>query len=143
MCSGRRPYRLLSRMRTSWPPTLVKMTLRMVLLRNPVLARLVPIWAGSMGAVAQVSTQPELLAEATVSGFGVRPTTAPVARAAAARARATYRSTRPGLNIRLGPPGDVTAAPRQRGTPRGGSRRGYRAGDVRGGNRVARSGPPQ
>src|ERR1700759_1379588 len=89
---------------------LVKMMLRMVWARTPSLARWAVMWAGSVGAVAQVSTQPELLAEATVGGFGLRPTTAPAARAAAASARATYRKTRPGLNIRLGPPGDVMAA---------------------------------
>src|ERR1700759_2585948 len=117
MCSGPWPYRLLSRMRTSWPPTLVKMMLRMVWSRNPLLARLAVMWAGSVGAVAQVSTQPELLAEATVGGLGGRPTTAPAARAAAGSASATDRSTRPGLNIRLGPPGDVAAAPDQTWQP--------------------------
>src|ERR1700760_2398003 len=105
MTSGRSPSALLSRIRTSWPPTLVKMTLRMVSLAKPWLPRLATISDGLVIAAAQVSTQPELLADATVGVFGVRPTTAPAISAAAASANAMRRWTRRVENIRSGPPG--------------------------------------
>src|ERR1700679_270525 len=82
------------------------MTFRMVSSLNPWTARLDSIGVGLIMAVAQVSTQPELLADAAVGGLGVRPiTTAPANSAAANTANATRRRTRWVGNIRSGPRG--------------------------------------
>ena len=83
MSSGRSPNRLLSRIRMSLPPMLVKTTLRMVVSVKPAVARLITSRVGFIGAAAQVSTHPELLAEA-IGCFGARATAAPIASAAAA-----------------------------------------------------------
>ena len=136
--SGRVPNTLLSRIRTSLPPTLVKTTLRTVLSPKPTYALLMTSRVALIGAAAQVSTQPELVAEAAGCS-ACRATAAPAARATAAmkkkalrrrapRSAISRRAPRSGI-IRFGPPGEtgaratavhlrnaraVTAVPRER-----------------------------
>ena len=83
MSSGRLPNRLLSRIRTALPPTLVKTTLRTVSSLKPTYALLMTSRVALIGAAAQVSTHPELVAEAA-GCRACRATAAPAARAAAA-----------------------------------------------------------
>src|SRR5450755_677443 len=148
MTSGRLPNRLLSRIRISLPPMLVKTTFRTVASVKPTRARLMTSWVGFSWAAAQVATHPELLAEA-VGGLGARATAAPTASAAAAtkkptrrRAPRSHRAPRSGI-IRFGPPGGTGAhvriyvawtAPEKRWNRSSGSPRAYRKGRIRPGD---------
>ena len=112
MCSGRVPNRLLSRIRISLPPMLVKTMLRTVASVKPSQARLATSWVAFCGAAAQVSTHPELLAAAVVC-LGASATAAPTASTAAAarkpnrrRAPRSHTAPRSGI-IRFGPPGET------------------------------------
>ena len=101
---------------------LVKTTLRMVVSVKPAVARLITSRVGFIGAAAQVSTHPELLAEA-IGCFGARATAAPIASAAAATKKPLRRrAPRSGI-IRFGPPGETAtrgtgAAPEETLRPR-------------------------
>ena len=66
------------------PPTLVKTTLRTVLSLKPTYALLMKSRVALTGAAAQVSTHPELVAEAAGLAAPAGPRLAPAARAAAA-----------------------------------------------------------